>query len=83
MQCDGGEAVDDAQAMQIVEQRCWACHGAHGVAGHDFVDIPALRRAPIGEMIGTCQMPPDGSVLSDADRRTLLAWSECPREPIR
>jgi hypothetical protein len=61
----------------LVKSRCWGCHGARGIAGHDFVDIAALRGAPVDDMVRSCQMPPDRGLLSDADRGMLLDWASC------
>ncbi len=71
--CD--PAITDDAAFGIVRQRCWGCHGTNGIANHDFPDIAALRAAPVVDMVGSCQMPPDG--LDDADRRRLVSWAQC------
>jgi hypothetical protein len=63
----------------LVRRRCWACHGTDGIANHDFPDLVALRRAPVAEMVGTCQMPPDGAPLQEPDRALLFDWASCPR----
>ena len=74
--CDHAVADDDARAL--VERRCFKCHGAGGLAHHDFTSLDALRGAPIANMVGTCQMPPDGEpALAAADRALLVAWSAC------
>ena len=73
--CDRG--VEDAAVLKLVKGRCWACHGTNGIAGHDFPDIAALRGAPVAEMVGTCQMPPDGAPLREPDRRLLVEWAAC------
>ena len=76
--CDA--TIEDASTIEIVHRRCFACHDAGGVANHDFTSLAALRAAPIAQMIGTCQMPPDGEPpLAEADRRALVAWSACAR----
>ena len=74
--CDPG--VTDDAAFALVRRRCWGCHGADGLANHDFTSLSALRAAPIAEMIGTCQMPPDGErPLEMAERRMLAGWASC------
>jgi len=74
--CD--PAIGDHDARAIVEQRCFGCHAADGIAHHDLTTLDALRAAPIANMVGTCQMPPDGAPLAPFDERTLLvAWSAC------
>jgi hypothetical protein len=73
--CD--RTIDDIAVFELVQQRCWACHDRDGLAGHDFATVTALRAAPVAEMVGTCQMPPDGAPLPDADRRRLVDWSRC------
>jgi hypothetical protein len=71
-----GVHVDDAEAIAIVRRQCVPCHDAGGIAHHDFTTMAALRAAPVAEMIGTCQMPPDGQApLSLAERRRLVEWS--------
>jgi hypothetical protein len=78
--CD--REIADAAVVALVERRCLGCHDAGGIAGHDFTSIAALRAAPVAEMIGSCQMPPDGApVLAESDRRTLVDWSGCEPEP--
>jgi hypothetical protein len=72
--CD--RAVTDDQVFHEVQARCWGCHGAGGPAGHDFVDLHALRAAPVGDMVGSCQMPPQG--LPDPERQMLVTWAACP-----
>jgi len=74
-QCDS--SLDDNTVFALVQQRCWACHAHDGVANHDFATLAALRAAPVAEMVGTCQMPPDGAPLPDADRHRLVDWSRC------
>jgi hypothetical protein len=73
--CDA--TIEDTTVMKLVTSRCWACHGSNGIAGHDFPDLAALRKAPVGDMIGSCQMPPDGAPLAEADRRMLVHWASC------
>ncbi len=73
--CDRG--IEDAAVWKLVKGRCLACHGTNGIAGHDFPDIDALRTAPVADMVGSCQMPPDGAPLRDADRRLLVEWASC------
>lgn len=70
-------SVDDRTALALVQTRCYGCHGTHGVAGHDFPSIDALRAAPVAEMVGTCQMPPDGAVLTATERIQLVTWAAC------
>ena len=73
--CD--KAIQDAQVMKVVKNVCWRCHADKGIAGHDFPDIAALRKAPVAYMVGSCQMPPDGNPLADADRVMLTNWAAC------
>ena len=73
--CDHG--IDDRAVMALVRHRCWACHAEDGIANHDFPDVAALRGAPVAEMVGTCQMPPDGSPLPETERQLLVEWSSC------
>ena len=75
--CD--HAIDDAAVFKLVRHRCWACHATDGIAGHDFPDLAALRTAPVDEMIGTCQMPPDGAPLAEPDRQLLVEWATCKK----
>ncbi|HEY1549690.1 MAG TPA: hypothetical protein VGG28_17800 [Kofleriaceae bacterium] len=74
--CDA--APDDATAFAFVQQHCWKCHAAHGIAEHEFTSVPSLRAAPVASMIAGCEMPPDGErPLDDADRRMLIDWASC------
>jgi hypothetical protein len=74
--CD--RAIGDTEAFAVVQHRCLGCHGEHGIAGHDFTAVSALPVAAIGEMIGSCQMPPDGEpALAEPERRLLVAWAAC------
>jgi hypothetical protein len=73
--CDA--AIDDAKVFAFVRRHCWACHATDGIAGHDFPDLVALRAAPVVDMVGSCQMPPDGSPLGEADRAMLVDWASC------
>jgi hypothetical protein len=57
-----GDAIDDAEARALVRRRCTSCH-------------VAPQPAAIGEMVGTCQMPPDEPSLSLDARRLLVEWS--------
>jgi hypothetical protein len=75
--CD--HVVDDAAVFTLVRHRCWACHAADGIAGHDFPDLDALRKAPVADMVGTCQMPPDGAPLPEPERTLLVDWSTCSK----
>jgi hypothetical protein len=78
--CD--PAIDEARVAAIVEHRCMACHGPGGIAGHDFAaGIDALRGAPVAEMVGTCQMPPDGA--AEPERRALVGWAACQTGLVR
>ena len=74
-QCD--KSIQDAQVMKVVKGVCWRCHADKGIAGHDFPDIPTLRKAPVAYMVGSCQMPPDGNPLADKDRALLANWAAC------
>jgi hypothetical protein len=69
--------IQDAAVLELVKGRCWGCHATNGIAGHDFPDVVALRKAPIDYMIGSCQMPPDGAPLGEAQRRMLVDWASC------
>lgn len=69
--------IDDATVTTLVTGRCGACHGSHGLAGHDFPGIAALRKAPVADMIASCQMPPDGAPLAEPERRLLVGWASC------
>lgn len=71
--CD--RSVSDAWVMSEVQTACWGCHGKDGSAGHDLVDVAALRAAPIGDMVGSCEMPPNG--LSDENRIKIVQWAAC------
>lgn len=73
--CDA--SITDEAAFGLVKRRCWACHATNGLAGHDFPTIAALRSAPVIDMVGGCQMPPDGALLPDDERRRLVAWARC------
>jgi hypothetical protein len=76
--CD--PSIGDAAAIAIVHTRCFGCHDAGGIADHDLTSLAALRAAPIAQMVGTCQMPPDGEApLAEPDRRALVAWAACAR----
>ena len=73
-------APDDATAFAFVQQHCWKCHAAGGIAEHEFTSVSSLRAAPIASMIGGCEMPPDGErPLDDAERAMLIAWASCPK----
>jgi hypothetical protein len=73
--CDA--SITDEAVFGLVKRRCWACHATNGLAGHDFPAIAALRAAPVLDMVGSCQMPPDGAPLPDEDRRRLVDWATC------
>jgi hypothetical protein len=75
--CD--PSIADADAFAVVQKQCWACHEHDGIANHDFDTLAALKAAPVAEMVGTCQMPPDGAPLPEADRHRLVAWSRCQK----
>jgi hypothetical protein len=76
--CD--PAIEETAAVELVQRRCLGCHDRDGIANHDFTTLEALRRAPIAQMIGSCQMPPDGEApLSEPERQLLVGWSACPR----
>jgi hypothetical protein len=77
--CDA--SITDDAVFDLVKRRCWACHASNGLAGHDFASIAALRSAPIIDMVGSCQMPPDGSALADEDRQRLVDWARCSAPP--
>jgi len=56
-----------------------ACRGS---ANHDFLDVSALRAAPVADMLASCQMPPDGAPpLAEAERRALASWAACAVSP--
>lgn len=74
-QCD--KSIQDAQVMKVVKGICWRCHADKGIAGHDFPDIAAVRKAPVAYMVGSCQMPPDGNPLAEKDRVMLTNWAAC------
>lgn len=76
-QCD--KSIQDAQVMKVVKNVCWRCHADKGIAGHDFPDIAALRKAPVAYMVGGCQMPPDGNPLAQQDRDLLVGWAACEK----
>jgi cytochrome c553 len=76
-QCD--KSIEDAQVMKVVKGVCWRCHADKGIAGHDFPDIAALRKAPVAYMVGSCQMPPDGNPLAEKDRVMLTNWASCEK----
>lgn len=73
--CD--PSVGDQAVFALVQKRCHGCHGDHGIAGHDFPSIEALRKAPVADMVGTCQMPPDGAFLTPAERTQIVSWAAC------
>jgi hypothetical protein len=73
--------IEDSAVLELVKGRCWGCHGSNGIAGHDFPDIAALRKAPVDYMVGSCQMPPDGAPLAEAARRLLIDWASC-KQPV-
>jgi hypothetical protein len=73
------EAIGDRDALAIVVRNCSQCHGDNGVANHDLTSVAQLRTAKIADMIGTCQMPPDGAApLRDSEREPLVRWATCP-----
>jgi len=71
--CD--RSVTDAWVMAEVQTQCWGCHGKGGSAGHDLVDLAAVKAAPIADMVGSCEMPPNG--LSPEDRTKIVQWASC------
>jgi hypothetical protein len=76
--CD--PAISDRAALAVVGAHCRPCHDAGGVARHPLLDADTLRAAPVAELVGACQMPPDGApALDDDERRILITWAACAR----
>jgi mono/diheme cytochrome c family protein len=66
-----------AEIKPIIDRVCLRCHGPGGSAGLDLSTLTAWR-ADRGELVRrvveTRTMPPAGTALTDADRRTLARW---------
>jgi hypothetical protein len=79
--CD--PAVGDDAALAIVQTRCKGCHAEDGKADHMLLDLPSLLpdREDVGLRVAGCEMPPDATPLSADERRQLMGWGACVKQP--